>query len=350
MPSITERAFWKAVQSGQYPPAIYLHGEDDYLKEQVLRQLLRSAVDPATRDFNLDARSAGDLDAETLGSLLGTPPLMAERRVVVIRDVGALRKDARAALESYLEHPAPDVLLVLVSVGGEKGKADKALEARASAIAFDTLSGERLPRWIAHVASSELGVSITPEAVDLLQRAVGSDLPTLATELEKLASYSRGETIDERAVSDVVGIRRGETLADLLDAVAAKDAARALGLIGHILDQPKTSAVFVVMALTVQTLAIGWGLDKRQRGERVDFFELLRSAPNSATARGWGEAARAWSDALDRWSLESIDAALDALLAADIALKETRVSSDEQLLANLVLSLCVGGRPASAAA
>ncbi len=36
---------------------------------------------PSTRDFNLDIRAAAELDAETLGSLLGTPPMMAERRV-----------------------------------------------------------------------------------------------------------------------------------------------------------------------------------------------------------------------------------------------------------------------------
>jgi DNA polymerase III subunit delta len=349
MPSMTERAFWKALQT-RYPPAIYLHGEDEYLKEQALRQLLRNAVDSATRDFNLDVRAGSDLDAETLGSLVGTPPLMADRRVVVIRDVGSLRKDARGALERYLEQPAEDVLLILLGAGGDRAKGDKTLESRAASLAFDVLSGERVPRWISHTASSELGVTITPEAVDLLLQSVGSDLPTLATELEKLASYSRGETIDERAVSDVVGVRRGETLADLLDAVARKDATRALDLMPHVLEQPKTTAVSIVMALTVQMLAIGWGLDKQGRGERVDFVELLRIAPNSITGRGWGDAGRAWADALDRWDAPAIDAALESLLAADIALKETRLSSDEQLLASLMLSLCLGASPRSSIA
>ena len=39
-------------------------------------------------------------------------------------------------------------------------------------------------------------------------------------------------------------------------------------------------------------------------------------------------------------NLPALDAALDALLATDFALKETRLSSDEQLLTNLVLTLC----------
>ncbi len=341
MPAITERAFWKALQKGAFEPVYYLHGEGDFLKEQSLRELVRRAVDPATRDFNLDLRSAGDLDAETLGSLVGTPPMMAERRVVVIRDVAALKKDARAALDRYLDAPADDVLLVLVAApAGEKAKPDKSLESRATTVAFDVLSGERVPRWIAHYATSELGVSVTPEAIELLERAAGTDLAVLATELDKLASYSGGNTITEEMVSHVVGVRRGETLADLLDAVGRRDAKRALDLLPHILEQPKTSGVSIVMVLTVQTLAIAWGRAVRERGQRPDFYEFLRSASGVFAGRAWGDAARAWAEALDHWDEHSLDDALDALLAADIALKETRLSSDEQLLATLILFLC----------
>jgi DNA polymerase-3 subunit delta len=267
--------------------------------------------------------------------------MMAERRVVIIRDVAALRKDARAALDRYLDQPADDVLLVLVAApAGEKAKPDKSLESRAASIAFDVLSGERVPRWIAHYATSELGVSITPDAIELLERAAGVDLPVLATELDKLASYSGGNTVTEEMVSHVVGVRRGETLADLLDAVARRDVARALDLLPHILEQPKTSGVSLVMVLTVQTLAIAWGHAMRERGQRPDFFEFLRGASGVFTGRAWGDAARAWTDAIDHWDARSLDDALDALLAADIALKETRLSSDEQLLATLILSLC----------
>jgi DNA polymerase-3 subunit delta len=40
------------------------------------------------------------------------------------------------------------------------------------------------------------------------------------------------------------------------------------------------------------------------------------------------------------WSPRAIDDALEALLEADMALKTTKISSDEQIIANLVLSLC----------
>jgi DNA polymerase III subunit delta len=344
MPAVLERAFRKSLQRGEFERVYYFHGDDDFLKEQSVRELIAAAVDPSTRDFNLDVRAGAELDAETLGSLVGTPPMMAARRVVVVRDVAALRKDARAALDRYLKEPAPDVMLLLVAPAGEKAKVDKALEARAATMEFTPLTGDRVPRWIIHHVESVLGATITPEAAELLQQATGNELAALAAELDKLASYAGGGTIDEAAIADVVGVRRGETLGDFLDRVAARDVAGALALLPHILAQPKTSAVSIVMALTTQMLAIGWGITR----SRADYFELLKSG-KAFPMRPWGEAARAWSAAERYWDDDAIDAALDALLAADIALKETRLSSDTQLLTNLVLALCGAERFTNAA-
>jgi DNA polymerase-3 subunit delta len=236
------------------------------------------------------------------------------------------------------------VLLILVAPAGEKAKVDKALEARAATVEFAPLTGDRVPRWITHHVEAVLGATITPEAAELLQQATGNELAALAAELDKLASYAGGGTIDEAAVADVVGVRRGETLGDFLDRIAARDAAGALALLPHILAQPKTSAVSIVMALTTQMLAIGWGITR----SRADYFELLKSG-KAFPMRPWGEAARAWSAAERHWNDDAIDAALDALLAADIALKETRLSSDTQLLTNLVLALCGAQRSTDAA-
>jgi DNA polymerase-3 subunit delta len=344
MPAVLERAFRKSLQRRDFERVYYFHGDDDFLKEQSVRDLVAAAVDPSTRDFNLDIRSGAELDAETLGSLLGTPPMMAERRVVVVRDVAALRKDARATLDRYLEQPATDVLLILVAPAGEKAKIDKVLESRATTMDFAPLTGDRVPRWIMHHVETVLGATITPEAAELLHQATGNELAALAAELDKLASYAGGGTIDEAAVADVVGVRRGETLGDFLDRVAARDASGALALLPHILAQPKTSAVSIVMALTTQMLAIGWGITR----SRADYFELLKSG-KAFPMRPWGEAARAWSAAERYWDDEAIDAALDALLAADIALKDTRLSSDTQLLTNLVLALCGAERSTDAA-
>ncbi len=332
-----------AIKRRSFDGAYFITGEDDYQKDDAVRQLVETALEPALRDFNLDTRRAAELDPETLGVLLSTPPMMAERRVIVLREVNALRKDARKALDQYLANPASDLLLVMTTAVGTK--ADTTLSASATVLEFDLLTGDRVPRWIAHYATSELGIRITDSAVELLQAAVGSDLHQLAGELDKLASYIQGrdEEIGDDAVAAIVGVRRGETQADLLDAVADRNIARSLELIPHVLAQSKTTAVSVVMALSTQMLAISWGrarLDEGLSRARLaqEYFDLLKET-GAFTGRSWGSATAVWARAADRWSREALDRALDSLLEADVALKESRVSSEEQLLATVVLSL-----------
>jgi DNA polymerase III subunit delta len=353
MATATEHAFRKIVAAGSFAPVYYLYGDDDFRKDEAVARAVDAAVASSVREFNLDSRRAAELDAETLESLLGTPPMMTDRRAVVVRDLGALRKDARRVLDRYLDRPADDTLLLLVSPAGEK--AERALVDRTVGVEFPALTGDRVPKWIAHRAS-EMGAAIAPEAAGLLQAAVGTELTGLASELDKLVSYMRGSTpgaadgrvtIDEAAVAAVVGVRRGETVGDLLDRVAERDVGGALGLIEHVLAQPKTTAVSLVIALAVQTLALGWGRARltqgvpRPRLERE--YRTLLSETKAYPMRPWDEAIQAWGRTVDGWTEADVERALEALLAADVALKETRVSSDEQIIASLVLAMCAAG-------
>jgi DNA polymerase-3 subunit delta len=330
-----------AIQSKQFASAYYLFGDDDYLKEDGLRQLIDAAADPSTRDFNLDQRRGAELDAASIASLLATPPMMADRRVIVVRDVSALRKDARAALEKYLRSPASDVLVALTAPAD--AKEDKGLSELAVAVKCESLTGAQLPKWIVGRVE-KLGTSISPAAVELLQDAVGADLSQLAVELDKLASYCSGREIDEDAVAAVVGVRRAETLGHLLDAVAMRDTKLALSLIPGVLQQPKTTAVYAVMALTTQMLALAVGQTRGIPPARQfrEYMDLLRSGSSNVAGRAWGEAVGGWTRAHGKWNVADLDHALEVLLLTDQALKASRVSSEEQVLATAVISICGG--------
>ena len=341
MASAGEKALHTALKSRVFDPVYYLFGDDDFLKEGAIRNIIDAAVDPSTRDFNLEVRRAGEIDPESLDALLSTPPMLAERRVVVIRDVDKLKKGARALLDRHLIRPATDTVLVMTSPSG--AKADKLLADRATAVEFDQLDGVRLPRWIEHYAKTALERAITPDAIALLVEAVGSDLSQLAVELEKLASYCT-DTINERAVAEVVGVRRGESLGDFLDAVAAKDAAAALALAPVVLQLPKTSVVSIIMALTTQTLALAYAEAATASGvsSRSLFPELMALLKETGAfpMRPWGEAVTSWAKHAARWNAAELESALTVLLHADAALKDTRLSSTEQQLTTIILALC----------
>jgi DNA polymerase-3 subunit delta len=350
------RVVQAAIQARQFAPVYYLHGDDDYLKDGAVRELVNAAIDPSTRDFNLESRRGADLDAETLSSLLSTPPMLAECRAVVVRDVTTLKKAARQQLDKYLTRPASDTLVILTSPAGTK--ADSALANASVALEFAPLTPERVRKWIAHHATTVLAVDIDDEATQLLQQGVGNDLLMLAAELDKCASYVLGAmttpdtagaptprpVIDADAVSAVVGVRRGETVTDLLDAVARHDARTAVTLLSHVLGQPKVNAVQVVMMLSTQAFALSFGRARRDAGiptSRLpnEFFAFLKET-GGYPGRPWGEAASAWTKVTEGWSAAACERALHVLLEADMALKDTTVSNAEQILMSLVLSLC----------
>lgn len=384
--SSPQRTVLAAVQSRTFAPVYYAFGDDDYLKDVAINDLLNAALDPSSRDFNCELRRASDLDAEAVNDILGTPPMLAERRAVVIRDVNTFKKAARAQLDKYLARPAADVMLILTSPAGTK--TDDALTRVAVALNFEPLSPERVRKWITHHAETELRISIADDAVQLLQQAVGNDLQMLANELDKCASYVQGiedaavttssgvtgasstnagitsadltsagltragltsagltgAGIDVGAVSAVVGVRHGETATDLLDAVARHDAALCVKLLTHVLSQPKVNAVQLVMMLSTQTFALAYGRARRDGGVPTgrlasEFFTYLKET-GGYPGRPWGEAASAWAKNVDSWSASACERALALLLEADSSLKDTTISNAEQTMTTLVLALC----------
>src|SRR6266511_5329310 len=160
MAALTLDALLRSLKKGAPDPVYLLHGDEDALKDEVVRAVLDAAVDPAARDFNFDTRFAADLDAAAFHALVNTPPMLARRRAVVLRGVAELGKrksKVRDELVRYLDAPNPTTVLVLVA-GAE---ADPELGRRATTVTLDPLAPERVPRWISHRAA-ELRLALAP--------------------------------------------------------------------------------------------------------------------------------------------------------------------------------------------
>src|SRR5437879_2225904 len=191
MGALTFDALLRSLKQGVPDLVYYLHGDEAVLKDEAVRALVERAVDPAARDFNLDRRSAPELDAEAFHALVNTPPMLAATRAVVVRGLEQLKKTAklRQELLRYLESPNPTTVLVLVQAAGAPPDAE--LVRRTTAVAVEPLPPARVERWMAHRAR-QLALTLAPEAGALLLDAVGSDLAALARELEKLAALAGG--------------------------------------------------------------------------------------------------------------------------------------------------------------
>ncbi len=338
-----------AVGKQQFAPVYYINGDDEYSRESLVRELVDGAAEAATKDFNVDILRS-DVGAEQLQSILQTPPMMAVRRVVVLRDPASLKKDARQVVEQYIKKPSSDVVFVMIAPVG--AKAERWIEDNASVVTCAAPLAKEVRLWMTSHAKEVHKVVLSDDAAALLERAVGNDTTQIAAELDKLASYTQGAEITVAAVEAVVGVTHSDTLSGLLDAIARRDAPAALGMSERVLNQPKVTVVSIIMALSVQVLAMTWGRRARSRGlgahqlER-EYFSLLKET-GAFPMRPWGEAVKCWASNLGQWDGASLERAAAELRRADMSAKDTRLSSDEQLLSNLIWSLCAPGRKMAA--
>jgi DNA polymerase-3 subunit delta len=342
MPKGAPRAL-DALLERESPDAVYLIlGDSALLKDEAVRAIIDRFADAATRDFNLDLLNGADCDAGRLGSAVDSLPMMATRRVVVLRDFGALKKDARAALDRYLARPSPEVLLVLVSAAGWKPEA--AITGHATSIDLVTPAGDALIDWITARAAS-LGATVDTEAAELLVRATGDDLSLIDGELRKLRDFSGNSPINADAVSAIVGVAKGATADDILDRVCARDGAGAAAIVAAALSQPKASGVGLVLALTTHLVLIGHVLAMRERragpGQiSKELYAIMGETRSAVVGRLWGAAVTAVIRGADRWDRPGVERALTLLRDADSVLKDTNLSGEERIIETLVLTMC----------
>ncbi len=349
MPQASLDTLRSAIASGTPHPIYLLYGDNDFLKDEVLRAAVPALADEATREFNVDIVRGGDTDAGVLSLALDALPVIAARRVVVIRDAPSLSRDARAVLDRYAANPARSTVLFLVAPRG--WKRDAGFAAEAVAVEAGVLSEREVIEWVRKEAGT-LGTSIEANAASALTRAAGSDLALAASELRKLRDFAGDSSITVAHVEAAVGAVPGKAAGDLVDLVCARDGRGAAVLAPVVLRQPKASAVGIVLSLTAHMLGIGQVLQERARrtpARQVEgaLYSMMGEARSVPVGRPWKEAVATMVRAAPQWDWLGVNRALRILSDADSALKNTGVSTEEQVLATAFLAMCAQTRTAA---
>ncbi len=347
MAASTFNTLYRSIKKGVLSPVYYLTGDEDVLKEEIVNLCVATVLDPAARAFSFDQRYADELDAESFTALVDTPPLLAERRVVWIKGLERWRKNSKnwKALLSYVQDPATPTVLILTQGAGEKP--DRTLGAKTHHASIDRLEPPRLARWVAdrvHRAGAKLEVAAVEHLID----AVGPDLALLATEIEKIAAVAGDEPVSRREVEELVGVRRGETLVDWVNAVIERRIPQAIELIDVVLSQPGLTGVRVISSLGTVLLGMRIAREHLDRGaqQRVAQDRLL-SELRSTKPPGignWTSETERWVKAAEKWPVGEIDAAISSAYEADRSLKSTTLMRERDILASMLVE--IGARSA----
>ena len=339
MPQISADSLQRTLRDRVPGGVFFFHGDEEFSREEAVALVVGAYLDAGTRDFNFDQLRGSEVTADELASLVGTPPMMAEHRVVVVRDAQGLSPKAREVVEAAAKTPPAGLILVVSATipSASKARFYDDLKKRAVSAEFAPLAQDDAPGWMMESARDVHGADLDPDAARAVVAAIGSDLGALRSELAKLVAYAGDRkriTLDDvRAVGGSVPRQDRWAWFDLIGDRKFREALRAL----PILLEAGENAVGLVIGMGGQLLKVGIVCAGGQGALEKELKPFQR----------W--MARRIVPQARRWTLPEVDAALGELLRTDRLLKSASLT-DKQAMEELLLRLWAIGRPAESAA
>lgn len=283
--ALTLDEFRREVADGRVEPLYLFVGEERHLQERALKALYNT-IDESLRAFNITVLTIGadnGTGSKTTAAMLidsaNQMPMMAIRRIVVVRDFDKIKEEEQEMVFEYLNSPAPKTTVVFQAGSPDKRrKLTTTLMKTSVVVNFATLDEGRASRW-AEGYLKQLGCRIEPDALRLLIGLAGTGLTRLVNELEKLAAYANGGVLNTAAVEQLVPRAREHTGWELWDAIITRDRKRALRLMHRLLDD--TDALPILGSLASYYRKLLTGKELMERGASQDEIKKATSQWNS---------------------------------------------------------------------
>jgi DNA polymerase III subunit delta len=323
MSSLSRAELDKMLKAGRVQPLYLLVGCEVYLRNAAARNIADAALSGTLlREFNessftllTDAAMSAIAAAEQL-------PMMSERRVVKIRDFGKLRDADEEVIIRYLQRPVDSTIVIFVADDLDKRKKlTKNLLTTCAVVEFPAVKDAEARAW-ARNRLKELKTTADDHVLTDIVRLVGTDLQTLSSELEKLASaVIDTRQITAELVAELIDRSRELSNFDLGDQLVAGDRSRALETLHRLLeDNVQPVMLLGLIASNYHRLALAKELLKR--GARDEVYRLIYGPPAKRDA---------FMNTLQRSDASKIARGIQLIAAADLAIKTSQATPRLQL-------------------
>jgi DNA polymerase-3 subunit delta len=316
-------------------PLYLLYGEEEFLIQEALDLIIETIVEPGARDFNFNVLYCRDTSGPEIANLAQTLPFMSEKRLVIAKEIDALKAADLEELVPYLNDPSPSTCLVMVSNQGryEKKAVTSAVEAHGAVVRVYPLLDREIVGWIDGWVRMR-GLSIQRDAAQYLWQTIGNDLQKIKNELEKVEIYLKEKkTVTFEDVKAVVGDFREYSSFDLAAAVGRKDREKAFRILSRLIQEGEApigilGSIAWNFRRLLQAKAMeeaGTGADEIVKKLRVIFHQ-----------------AGLFKEQMRRYTRDELRAAFSVMLAADRTLKSSGLNG-RLVLERMILRLCGTG-------
>lgn len=232
----------------------------------------------------VEEHTGDDVDAGAIAEACQTPPFLAERRVVVAREVGRFRTDDLAPLLEWLADPLPTTALVLTAGGGQVSqKLVNAVKKVGTVVETSAGRGRARTQWLTD-RLKDAPVRLDRRAAEQLGAHLGEDVGRLTTLLDALAvSYGEGASIGTEELAPFLGEAGGVAPWDLTDAIdrGREGTADALSQLHRLLGAGERHSL-VVLATLHRHYGAMLRLDGAGIGDENEAAALLGTGPYPA--------------------------------------------------------------------
>ena len=237
MPVRSSKDLTQSLKKDQIEPLYFLFGPETYLRDEAVRLIADEAMrGTLLREFNDSTFNLTSDDARDAIAAAEQLPMMSQRRVVRIKNLGKLKEADEEVLVNYVNRPVETSVVIFITDDIDKRKKLAKLLMAGAAFEFQPLKLNELQAWI-RSRLKDLNAEIEPQALQRILETVSSDLHTLANELNKLyAAALPSGRITTGLVHSLVGRSREHMNWELSDHIMSRNRKGALKTLKDLLD------------------------------------------------------------------------------------------------------------------
>lgn len=313
------------LEAGRVLSSYLVVGSEPLLRDDALEAIRVAVLAASSSDFDYERLDGGIVTGAALLDAVRTLPVLAPRRLVVLREPQLARTGASGLTDALFEaltagaESRDSVLVVVAEKVDGRSRWVKAFGSAAVVRCDPPQKARALSDFIAAEASRQ-GVRFDRAAIALLAERTGPQLLMLRQEIAKAALFAGpGEMVEVKHVAESTSDVAEEPIWDLTDAIGEGRCGDALALLGKLLHSGSAPPAVL--------------------GAFAGHFRKLTSVRSGGTVAGPPFAIRKLEGQSRRFTPGRLLSCLAAIHQTDLALKGAGGVAPELALERLVIAL-----------
>ncbi|MBI2258832.1 MAG: DNA polymerase III subunit delta [Flavobacteriia bacterium] len=238
------------IQQKKIAPIYLLHGEEPFFIDILSKEIQKHTLEDHERDFNESVVYGKDADIASVLSFAKGYPMMAEKKLVIIREAQDVKDKDYDLIEKYIHNFNESSVFVFAfkyKKLDSRIRLYKLFKEKGIVYLSEKIRDYQLPSWINSYLKNKK-YRISEKAAVLLADFLGNDLSKIVNELEKLQLLIPPQSeINESDIEKNIGISKDYNIFELNNAILEKNIIKALKIVDYFAHNPKAASILALI-------------------------------------------------------------------------------------------------------